>query len=539
VVPLYHILNSYLNLKRLILFLACSAAIITLINGFYSSYQVQRDELIKHNLEVNHAYATKLVSATENFLKDAQQQLNYSAQLIESRINDNDYLTQEADRLRLQTNSFNSVVITDAQGLVLSTSPNTLQVIGKTLNSLGAKEALSERRPLVSDPFVSIADNLLIFISHPLFDTKGKYIGLVAGTLYLNDRSVLNDLLGRHYQQDGSYLYVVDSNQRILYHPDAERVGKQVIGNKAVEAVLSGKSGYLNIINTKNVGMLAGYAPVDITNWGVISQRPVSATLASLDGLMGEVIHRTLPMGVVIFLMIWFFAQLISRPLQQLADTARTLDHPATPESLKNVKSWYFESSELKQAMLVGVNLLQTQIGKLKKDSRTDPLTGAHNRRSLDLVLQNFIMEQHAFSVLAIDIDHFKKINDTYGHSAGDNALKELTGILQNSAREHDTVARMGGEEFVVVLPKTSSENAFIVAEKIRETVANTTVQSVGNMKLSLGVASWPKDGITIEQVLNNADSALYQAKVQGRNRTIIYGTKTVLTEIKSVKQQR
>ncbi|MBQ4833649.1 diguanylate cyclase [Pseudoalteromonas sp. MMG010] len=527
-----HLLHPFINIKRLILFLAFTAAIITLINGFYSSYQVQREELIKHNLEVNHAYATKLVSATENFLKDAQQQLSYSAKLIEGNIKNTDYLTQEADRLRLQTNSFNSVVITDAKGVVLATSPNTLQVKGKVLASTGSQQALAARKPLISEPFVSIANNLLIFISHPLFDNNGRYLGLIGGTLYLKERSVLNDLLGRHYQQDGSYLYVVDSQKRILYHPNETRIGTQVTGNKAVDMVLTGQSGFLRVTNTNDIEMLAGFAPVNTTNWGVISQRPVNSTLHSLDGLIGEVIYRTLPMGVLTFLLIWFLAQLISKPLQQLADTARTLDHPATPESLNKVKSWYFESAELKQAMLVGVNLLQTQIGKLEKDSRTDPLTGAHNRRSLDYILQTLIVKQEPFSVLAIDIDYFKRINDTHGHSVGDRALKELTLHLKNIAREHDTVARMGGEEFVMVLPNTSSENALIVAEKVREKIANTPIDPVGNMNISLGVASWPKDGITLEHVLNNADTALYQAKLKGRNRSIVYGAKAVLTAV-------
>ncbi|WP_245583191.1 sensor domain-containing diguanylate cyclase [Oceanospirillum beijerinckii] len=516
---------SCLTLNQLILLLAFAAASLTLLNSFYASYQVQKQQLIQHSLDSNYAYATKLASTTNGFLGSAQQQLAYAAAEIQHRVADTGYLLQQADRLRLQTDSFNSVVVADAQGIVLATSPNTLEIMGDQLTSEGAIEALNRREPVISKPYISATNRLLVFISHPLFDRQGRYLGYIGGSLYLKERSILNELLGTHYYKDGSYLYVVDQNKRIIYHPDIARVGDIVEGNQVIERVLAGNEGALKVVNSQQIEMLAGFSPIRIAQWGVVAQRPVEATLASLNGLMAEVFYRSLPMALLTFFGIWFLSRLIARPLKQLADTARTLDHPETPANLAGIRSWYFESSELKQAMRKGVALLQQQIGQLKHAASTDPLTGVFNRRSLDLYLDHFEQQHRMFTVLALDIDHFKQVNDTYGHSVGDKALVALSRKLSETSREQDVVARTGGEEFVLVLPDTSQEQGYEIAERLRLRIAEMAVESVGSIQVSIGIASYSDHSHTTKQVLKQADQALYQAKRQGRNRCEIYQT--------------
>jgi len=514
--------QSHLNLRRLILFLALTVAVITLANGFYSTYHVQREKLIQDSLENNRAYATKLVDSTKNFLNDAQQQLAYAAAIVQDKMNDDDFLLLEAQRLRLQTHSFNSVAIIDSKGLFKAVSPETLDLVGKTVTSKNSIQALTEQKPLISDPFLSRKGNLLVFISHPIFSNDGTYLGYIGGSLYLKSRSVLNDILGRHFQQDGSYLYVIDRNKRVLYHPDKARIGTIANTNQAIEKVLNGESGVARITNGYGIDMLAGFHPIEQTKWGVVAQRPVAATLESLDGLISEVIYRTLPFGIVTFILIWLLARLISKPLQQLADTAKTLDSPTTKSSLNDVSTWYFESSQLKKAMVTGVDLLQLQIGQLRHDSQTDPLTGAHNRRSLDLSVNQLVKFNTPFSVIEIDIDFFKRINDNFGHDVGDETLIALTKIIQKMSRRDDIVARVGGEEFILILPHENTETALLIAERLREKMASATFDHIGNLTISIGIATWPKHSSDVEQVYKLADKALYKAKEQGRNRCVI-----------------
>lgn len=516
--------SRLLNLKNLIVLLAFSVAFITLVNGFYANYQVQRKQLIKHALETNHSYAQKLAAATDNFINSAFQQLAFSAQLIQANLNDQTLMTSEAERLHLQTASFNSVAVVDKNGVVLATSPNTLGIIGGKLLAVGALESLQEQKPLVSTPYTSVTGNFLVLISYPLFNSSGDYLGYVGGTIYLKERSILNDLLGRHFHEDGSYIYVVDNNKRIIYHPNAKRVGEYINDNIAINKVINNLSGHDQVFNSLEVDMLAGYAPITTANWGIVAQRPVAATISSLDILMQQIAYRTLPLGLFTFISIWLLANYISRPLRQLANTAKQMDSPNAHQDLTSVHSWYFESNELKRAMLKGLSLLHSQIGQLKHDAATDPLTGALNRRSLQLLLEQLEQSNTNFSVLAVDIDHFKLVNDTYGHPAGDKALVSLTQVMQKISREQDLVARVGGEEFLLVLPNTPSDVALVIAERLRTRIEEMLIEPIGSIQISIGIAT-SSNNSSAEEVLEHADQALYQAKNLGRNRCEVFSS--------------
>ncbi|WP_442960107.1 sensor domain-containing diguanylate cyclase [Pseudoalteromonas sp. 10-33] len=510
-----------LNLRLLIVMLAFSASLATLISSFYSTYQVQKEQLINHTLKSNYAYANKLASATDNFLESAKQQLAYSAKKIEQNINNASLLQEEVTRLNLQTNSFNSVVV-NKNGIMNVTSPYLPEIIGKSISSPGSSQALKEKKPLISMPYMSAAKNLIIFISHPLFDKNGNYLGYVGGSLYLKERNILNDLLEQHFYEGGSHIYVVDGNKQILYHPDKKRIGTSVTNNKVINAVITGQSGQVTVLNSKNVEMLAGFAPVTAANWGIVAQRPVKATLASLDTLIMEVFARTLPMALVTFILIGVFSHFISRPLKQLANSVNRLDEANSVDKLKRIKSWYFESQKLKLAMLNGVNILHTQIGQLKHDAQTDPLTNTHNRRSLNGLLSQLMLNNTPFAILEIDIDFFKRVNDTFGHDKGDEALKILADIIKNISRKGDIVSRIGGEEFLLVLPHEDSQSALKIAERLRTTVETTQMETIGFITVSIGIATWPTHSNNIDQVYKCADKALYHAKEHGRNRCVV-----------------
>ncbi|WP_457395722.1 cache domain-containing protein, partial [Roseateles sp. P5_E1] len=177
---------------------------------------------------------------------------------------------------------------------------------GVVLNSRGNKEALARRMPFISDPYQSATGRLLVAISHPIFSAQGQYKGYVSGTIYLRERSILQTLLGKHYYRDGSYLYVVDRNGRILSHIEPARVGQVAMENPVVQAVSKGHSGAQHVRNSHGVQMLAGYAPVPIVGWGVVAQRPTEATLSALSTLMAAVIWNAIPLGVLSLLITWW-----------------------------------------------------------------------------------------------------------------------------------------------------------------------------------------------------------------------------------------
>jgi diguanylate cyclase (GGDEF)-like protein len=163
----------------------------------------------------------------------------------------------------------------------------------------------------------------------------------------------------------------------------------------------------------------------------------------------------------------------------------------------------------------------------------TDGLTGVWNRRHLDLRANEEVRRAHRFgepfSVVLLDVDDFKRVNDVYGHQAGDAVLVELAGRLVAAVREVDTVARYGGEEFSLLLPRTDAEGARLLAEKVRGEVAATpfTIDDTGRqhaVTVSVGVATHPQDGDTVTALLTAVDTALYRAKRAGKNRVEVAG---------------
>ncbi len=152
----------------------------------------------------------------------------------------------------------------------------------------------------------------------------------------------------------------------------------------------------------------------------------------------------------------------------------------------------------------------------------TDTLTGLHNRRKLDEVLDEELARARRYaidlSIIMLDIDHFKQVNDTYGHGVGDDVLAALAGLLREHTRDADALARLGGEEFVVACRHTNARDCMTAAEKLREAIAAHDFPGAGRVTASLGVASFRPDD-TAATLLARADARLYRAKAGGRNR--------------------
>jgi diguanylate cyclase (GGDEF)-like protein len=183
------------------------------------------------------------------------------------------------------------------------------------------------------------------------------------------------------------------------------------------------------------------------------------------------------------------------------------------------------------QALDAANETLRRKNEELETLSVTDGLTGLHNRRRLMESLTDEVRRsqrlKHTFSVLMVDVDHFKKYNDTFGHLAGDGVLARVAALLREATREVDDVARYGGEEFLVMLPETGMTEALEIAERVRARVA-AEVFPGRRITVSIGVSEFPLYGNTPEQVIAAADEALYEAKREGRDRVRRAGLKLV-----------
>jgi diguanylate cyclase (GGDEF)-like protein/PAS domain S-box-containing protein len=167
---------------------------------------------------------------------------------------------------------------------------------------------------------------------------------------------------------------------------------------------------------------------------------------------------------------------------------------------------------------------------ELLRLAATDPLTGALNRREFTVLAEREALRSnryhHALSLLMFDFDHFKRLNDTYGHSAGDKVLQRFTTLCVNALRNVDIFGRWGGEEFVALLPETDIDGAAVIGERLRKLVADTVLNYHDhkiNFTISVGIAQFKDGESSIDGPLNRADSAVYDAKKAGRNRISVF----------------
>ena len=199
-------------------------------------------------------------------------------------------------------------------------------------------------------------------------------------------------------------------------------------------------------------------------------------------------------------------------------------------ELLTRIKS-LLRIRRLHHDLQLKVQELERVRAKLRKLAVTDGLTGLFNYRAFRGQLHLEVLRSKRFSlpfsVLMIDIDHFKVYNDSFGHPSGDQVLKQFSKLVRKNVREVDTIARYGGEEFVVILPGTDKKSAVIVAEKLRKLVEKEPFPHekdppIFRVTISVGVTSFPQDTDSEENIIRLMDQAMYKAKKDGRNRTAI-----------------
>ena len=166
-------------------------------------------------------------------------------------------------------------------------------------------------------------------------------------------------------------------------------------------------------------------------------------------------------------------------------------------------------------------------VKRLQQMAAVDPLTGLNNRLLLSsifkMLCESLPEQKKSVSMLLIDLDHFKKVNDQFGHDVGDKVLIEVSRILNNMRRRNDWAFRFGGEEFCLLIPDTSLSQAQKIAERLRAAIEKdiNVIECTSGISVSIGIARWPEDGVNLAEIYKVADSRLYEAKAQGRNTVV------------------
>ncbi|NGM83168.1 diguanylate cyclase [Paenibacillus sp. 7124] len=373
-------------------------------------------------------------------------------------------------------------------------------------------------------------------ISVPVMDASGKAVGVLAAHLSWEwSRQVESSILTPLKENmKGVQVFVVSKNDNTIVLGPSTQVGKPMKDAALTEA-RQGKSSWLVNKSDDGQAYLTGYAHGDGymdypgLGWSVIIRQPAEIAFASVHRLQNYIALSGLAVAVLFGIAGWFLAGWIARPLQLIAEKADLLSTGKEAEIPKfnRIKDLSILSVSLRN-LVQNLSQTETELNYMSDIARHDALTGLPNRMALDDYLAHAVnkakQNRTTLSFLYLDLDGFKKVNDTLGHAAGDKLLQEVAFRLLESTRDNEMVTRIGGDEFVVILHTSAAkpmQEAEVVAKRIIDKINQPFLigGEIVQVGCSVGAAVWSPETQDTSEILRLADDALYISKRSGKNR--------------------
>lgn len=502
-----------LTLKNVLICLILFLLLTTMIISISSSYVMQKQTLVDNTLERHESYARKLANSAELSIQDAHKMLAESAKVIGAQFTQ-PVLDAEMERVIAQSSTFNSVSVINKDGIFVSAHPFK-NFVGEHIVT---EDALHVTVPMISKPYAAVTGRLVITLTYPIFNEAEDYLGYISGAIYLQEQNIFSALMETHFLQDDSYVFVVDEKGTIIYHQDRDRINEDVSSNAVVQEVLAQNSGATQVINSKNITMLAGYSFIEGANWGVVSQKPFLSTVLPAQQMVMNNFSLALPfLLIAVALSILFIAKIV-KPIHILTELTKQNAEQQSVDKIRDVNGWYHEANQLKQTLFMTFTALQGKVHTLQTEATSDALTNLLNRRAITRTLEKWDDEKTPYAVILMDIDKFKLVNDTYGHQMGDDVLVYFANFFKKHTMPYHLCGRYGGEEFIILMPNATLDEAVLLADAIRKDVSQVMSPTGNAITISAGVAHSDTSSC-YKHIIERADMALYNAKEHGRNQ--------------------
>lgn len=519
---------------------------------FYIEH-VLSEQLVVERGKAIHSLATSVAAVLAENLRERQREIDLLAQAPLYQRSDlaSPDLTRSMERLQSYFPRYSWLGVADAEGSVRSATGNLLVGVsvkqrpwfqaalrGSFTGDL--HEAVLLAKLLPGDP--GAGPTRFVDFAAPIYGVDGKLRGVLgahANWAWVGDviRIIVPPANG-----EARDIFIVNREGKVIY-PD---LGEQAL---RIPETLSDRQpftlGHWDDTTRYLASMVAvpAKAPAEQLQWRVVIRQPEAVALASLHAIQERLVFFGLLSAGALMLLTYGLASLLSRNLEKLAGFARDIEHGADPaafalpasttsevrhlfDALRSMAGKLLDSQhELERKVEERTAELAEANEELRRLARRDTLTGLHNRFAAnETLLAEYRRMQRSglpYAVLLIDIDYFKKVNDTYGHEVGDLVLQGVAAILAGNFRASDFVARFGGEEFLALLPATGLNEAIQVAEKVRAAVAAIPAPGSGSATVSIGVAVAEMADSDETLAVVRADEHLYRAKEGGRNRVV------------------
>jgi diguanylate cyclase (GGDEF)-like protein len=474
---------------------------------------------------------------------------------------------QEIQRLRNGRPHYAWIGVTDGTGKVIAASNGMLVgrdvsqrpwfVGGKQgpyLGDVHAAKLLSQMLPPPGD-----GEPLrFIDLAAPLHTPEGALLGTLGVHVdWRWAREVVAELHSEDARDDGVLVYIFDQDGKVIHRPLGTTADDHLadalnpIRGAALRTWADGQP-YL----TASTRLPARAEEPDL-GWTVVVRQPAEQALEGVAQARRQVWRHGSVVSALAMLLVWVAAGLFSGPLRDISRAAERIEAGRHDTPIPQLR----QSSEIEQlsrslarmtqhlvareqALAQANEHLEARVAErtaelarvneelaranehLDSLAHIDSLTGLINRRGADQLLASLVAQarrhHRPLGVLLCDVDHFKRVNDNFGHATGDDVLRAVATALRQTLRESDSAARFGGEEFVVLLPETDADGVAVVGEKIRRAIATLQLPEVGRCTISVGGAVTLNGRTLPLELLARADEALYEAKAQGRDRVCL-----------------
>jgi diguanylate cyclase (GGDEF)-like protein len=433
---------------------------------------------------------------------------------------------------------YEELILLDLSGKTLATSAK--KAIPLKMPEKWLETARSDD-PIVGQPYLDKSSEIpVMVIATPILASRNRILGVLA--IKLNFKAI--GLMLRSYAQGEAVDLQLITKEGILLVsslPIPIKTLRKIMIDKTLERLFSEKGIPLKYTGYQGKAVVGTLNQVKDLDWGVVAEKDSQKAYAEIIRLRNLTLGLFAGVLLLIGLCAYLLGLSIVRPLARLTKGADKVsagdlevDLPVLSRSevgyLTQVFNLMVARLRKGREQLAAANEALTEKNKeLEILSITDSLTGLYNRKHLMESLSGEIGRssryERPFALLIIDIDHFKKFNDTYGHLAGDEVLRKMGNVFQKSIRSCDYAARYGGEEFIIVMPEIGPDEGVKAAERIRGSVAKEKIDANGQavtVSISVGVASFPEHGDDAQGIISRADAALYQAKRRGRDRVVL-----------------
>ena len=496
-----------------VVFVCILPAVLVATHLVLSNYQLQQQQVHSNTILLARQLAAE-VGRELSRIESGLRVLATSSDLAAGNLASFHHRASDAIKSQIAYN----YLLTDRTGRQLM---NTLVPFGQALPSTGTPQQLErvfvEGVPVITDLFIGpVTNKFAIAIGVPVFRGNEVEYSLNIG---LSPEAVAR-ILNRTALPDGWVAKILDSSGTILAHSSR---AEQAVGQKAMapllERLLRDQDGSLEDISRDGVPVVTSFCRSSIGNWSVAISAPKAILETDLYRQIALVVTE---MVGALAIGVWLALRLAGRVLTSVRD----LNNAA--RALCNGEPVTLPGIQIKEADAVGLAIIQASeiMGQVRHRAYHDVLTGLANRSLFEELLQHqfSLVERNKgkLAILALDLDGFKAVNDQQGHAMGDEVLRLAAQRMVHAVRASDTVARVGGDEFLIMLCDDEQDGAMQMAERLVASLSLPYPEVTTAVSASIGVAVYPQGGKTIETLIENADQALYRAKRTGKKRAAI-----------------